>query len=55
MHEAIVLDVFFYQSKLLIIIEYMHWIIAVNYSNKDLCILNSCNFLNNSMIFFEFF
>ncbi len=55
MHKAIVLDVFFHWSKLLIIIKHMHWIIAVNHSNKDFCVLNFCNFLNNSMIFFEFF
>ena len=55
MRETIVLDVFFRWSKLLIIIEHIHWIIAVNHSNKDLCILDSYDFLNKSMIFFEFF
>ncbi len=55
MREVIVLDVFFHWSKLLIIIEHIHWIIAVSHSNKDFCILDSYDFLNNSMIFFEFF
>ncbi len=55
MHEAIILDIFFHWLKLLIIIEHMHWIVAVSHSNKDLCILDFHDFLNDSMIFFEFF
>ncbi len=55
MREVIIFNVFFRRLKLLIIIKQMHRIVTVSYNNKDLCVLNFRDFLNDSIIFFKFF